>query len=43
MEEFSKAIETGSETSLDVTAGREICRIIDACLRSARSGSVIQL
>ena len=43
MEEFSKAIETGAETSLDVTVGREICRIIDACLRSARSGSVIQL
>ncbi|MDG2220698.1 MAG: Gfo/Idh/MocA family oxidoreductase [Rubripirellula sp.] len=43
MEEFATAIETGSETSLDVTAGREICRIVDACLRSARSGGVIQL
>ena len=43
MEDFANAIQTGSETILDAAAGRDICRVIDACLDSARSGRVIQL
>lgn len=38
MDSFAQAIDSGTETVLDARAGRDICAIVDACLRSARSG-----
>jgi predicted dehydrogenase len=43
LEDFVRAIQTGSRTVLDVVAGREICGVIDACLRSAESGKVVEV
>ena len=40
VEDFVEAIETGRETILNAQGGRDICAIVDACLRSARSHSV---
>lgn len=39
VEDFLTAIEHGGTTVLDVAAGREICAVVEACLRSAESGS----
>lgn len=40
MDSFAEAIDRGTETVLDAAAGREICAIVDACLRSARTGQL---
>ncbi len=40
VEDFVEAIETGRETILNAQGGRDICAIVDACLRSARSHRV---
>ena len=40
MDEFAAAIETGSDVVLDAIGGREICAIVQACLKSAQSGQV---
>ena len=38
VDEFARAIDDGGQTILDVHAGREICEVIEGCLRSAESG-----
>lgn len=38
--DFLRAIETDADTILDANAGRDICAVVDACLRSANSGQV---
>ena len=37
---FAEAIESGRDTILNARAGRDICAIVDACLRSAESHRV---
>lgn len=43
VEDFANAIDHGSATTLDVVAARDICSVVDACLRSAQSGEVVQV
>jgi predicted dehydrogenase len=43
VEDFAVAIDTGGPTLLDATAGRDICAVVQACLRSAESGIVEQV
>ncbi len=38
VENFAEAIDRGGTTILDAKAGRDICAIIEACIRSGRSG-----
>ena len=40
MEDFANAIDNDQPTILDARAGRDICAIVEACLRSAQSGQV---
>ena len=39
VDEFANAIDGGSSLSLDAQAGRDICAVIEACLRSSKSGA----
>ena len=40
VDNFAMAIDQGSDTILDVHRGRDICAVIQACLRSAKSNRV---
>ena len=40
VEDFAKAIGTGTPTILDARAGRNICAIVEASIRSGKSGQV---
>jgi predicted dehydrogenase len=40
VENFAAAIDTGSETILDAQAGRDICAVVEACVRSGKSGKL---
>lgn len=38
MDNFAQAMDHGTDTLLNAQAGRDICAIVEACLRSAESG-----
>ena len=41
MDDFARAIDTGSDTVLGARAGRAICAVVEAALASARSGTPV--
>ncbi|MBI3861768.1 MAG: Gfo/Idh/MocA family oxidoreductase [Planctomycetia bacterium] len=43
MDDFARAIDTGSETILDARAGRGICAVVQSALDSARTGQVVEV
>lgn len=40
VQNFADAIDNGTDTILDAKAGRDICAVVEACLRSGKSGKV---
>ncbi len=40
LESFIEAIEKNSDTILDAQGGRDICSVVEACVRSGKSGKV---
>ena len=43
VEDFAAAIDRGGATILDAKAGRDICAVVQACLRSAQSGELEEI
>jgi predicted dehydrogenase len=40
VEDFANAIDSGTSTLLDARAGRDICAVVEACVRSGTSGTL---
>ncbi len=43
VENFVQAIDSGCETLLDARTGREICAIVEAAVRSAKTGKIVDV